>query len=248
MAYMDSLYSRYVGYVNRCLETGDLAKFKSHDDYTYMLEHVSPEQGGQYLELILKNTPITEDYIKSFCNANDAFGSPNTFPYAICRASPTNFRYLYHAHLALKHFKEISSEIDIVEVGGGYGGLCAAISWIQGLYGVKVRSYNIVDLSIIGKLQALYLSKLSLNFPVSFHSADSYGNTIDTKNLFLISNYCFSEISNENQKRYLVNLFPKVQHGFLAWNHIPVYNLGYQTQVVESEVPKTGAHNFYVRF
>ncbi len=245
---MDSIYVKYEAYVRRCLATKDLSNFKQHRDYQYMLEHVNFKEGLEYLDLLLKTTPISKEQIQAFCQANDAIGSPKKEDYTLFSASPTSLRYLYHAHLALSHFKTFASEVDIVEVGGGYGGLCAAVSHVQDLYGVKVRSYSIVDLPTIGKFQELYLAQLPPTFPVSFHSAEEYGATVASQGLFLISNYCFSEISNMHQKRYIVTLFPKVVHGFLSWNNIPVYDLGFEGQTSEPEVPKTGASNFYVRF
>ena len=65
--------------------------------------------------------------------------------------------------------------------------------------------------------------------------------------MFLISNYCFSEIPGNLQKEYIAKLFPKVSHGFMAWNHIPVYNFGFDIKE-EVEFPKTGSYNKYIYF
>jgi hypothetical protein len=65
--------------------------------------------------------------------------------------------------------------------------------------------------------------------------------------MFIISNYCFSEISEEFQKKYIDILFPKVSHGFMAWNMIPTYNFGFKFSE-EDEYPKTGEFNKYLRF
>jgi hypothetical protein len=97
------------------------------------------------------------------------------------------------------------------------------------------------------KLQRLYLSKASASLNVNFVDASSYGEQIGNKDLFLISNYCFSEISSENQKGYIQNLFPKVSHGFMTWNFIPVYNFKPDIKV-EAEYPLTGRDNKYIYF
>jgi hypothetical protein len=70
---------------------------------------------------------------------------------------------------------------------------------------------------------------------------------LDKPNLFLVSCYSFSEIPREYQTKYIENLFPKIKHGFITWNNIPVYNFGFVVDV-EEEVPKTGKVNKYVRF
>ena len=44
------IYTKYATYVREILASGDLETFKSNPNYTYMLEHVSPEFGIQYLK------------------------------------------------------------------------------------------------------------------------------------------------------------------------------------------------------
>ena len=46
---------------------------------------------------------------------------------------------------------------------------------------------------------------------------------------------------------YIKTLFPKVQHGFMAWNMIPIYDFGFK-YTIEDEYPKTGDFNKYVYF
>jgi hypothetical protein len=65
--------------------------------------------------------------------------------------------------------------------------------------------------------------------------------------MFLVSNYCFSEISTEFQKKYIDTLFPKISHGFMAWNNSPTYYFGFEIKE-EIEYPKTGNFNRYVYF
>jgi hypothetical protein len=249
---MDEIYERYEAYVRGCLETGDITHFKSHEDYVYMLEHVDKALGQEYLTLLLSQTAIPVETILSFCAANDAVGAPLKEEYDISGTtafvSPSSLRYLYHAHLALTHFKQFTTTPAIVEIGGGYGGLCAAVGWIQQMYGIRAQSYAIVDLEAPSQLQELYLKSWPSPFPVSFHSATEYGSTVEGEDLYLISNYCFSELSNHNQKRYLMTLFPIVVHGFIAWNMIKPYDLGFDGQESEPEVPASGTNNFYVRF
>jgi len=90
------------------------------------------------------------------------------------------------------------------------------------------------------ELQKLYLSNFDLSFPIDFVSSNTYGENICNNDVFLISNYCFSEINSYNQKNYIDILFPKVKHGFIIWNHIPLYNFGKEIIKVESERPVTG--------
>ena len=76
---------------------------------------------------------------------------------------------------------------------------------------------------------------------------------MSSSNLFLISNYSFSEIESEHQKGYIKYLFPKVSHGFIIWNHIALYDFGFKV-TIEDEYPLTSnnpnplLNNKYVYF
>jgi|688.fasta_scaffold577640_1 hypothetical protein len=250
---MDDIYVQYSNYVENICLTKNLSNFKNNPNYTYMLEHVSKDQGKAYLELILSNTNITKNEIIVFCAKNDVLGNPSKEVYndylPNISVSPTSLRYIYHAHLILTHIKFINKlNTDIIEVGGGYGGLCLAIYHFAPKYQVNIKSYKICDLNVIISLQKLYLNTVEPSLQVEFIDAVNYGENINSNDLFLISNYCFSEISKEKQDSYIKKLFPKVLHGFIAWNMIPVYNFGFPMRV-EPEIPYTGnPMNRYVYF
>ena len=215
-----------------------------------MLEHLTPEQGEEYLTCILSRTSITTDEIVEFCRLNDSFGNPNTVRYDTLNMSisPSTLRYIYHAHLILSHMKNIGTvHPDIIEVGGGYGGLCLSLHFFAPKYGVHIKSYTLSDLTPIIRLQEKYLSTVNSSLTIEFVDAKTFGMTITGVDMFLVSTYCFSEISLEIQEFYRQILFPKLTHGFIAWNNIPVYDFGFTTQV-EPEVPNTGDMNKYVYF
>ena len=238
----------YNNYVASLLPTKDLSSFKSAPQYRGMLEHVDAAIGAQYLDEI-KKAPIPLEKAKEFCELNDRIGSTIKSSYEIGDVSPSSLRYVFHAHLILTHFREKSGgePIDIVEVGGGYGGLALAVSFFCADYGVRVKSYSIVDLPTISEFQRLYLEQHSLAFPVYHYPSTSFGGHIEKDSLYLISNYCFSELSEGLRNQYQDILFSKVIHGFMAWNHIPLYDFG-KDYMFEEEYPKTGYYNKYVRF
>ena len=243
----DAWYADYIDFVASC----DIASFKQHPRYTFMLEHVSPSDGQAYFSLLTSECGLSIATIEGFCRLNDKIGSPRVAQIAGLgtHVSPTSLRYLYHAYLILAHAPQDSH---LVEIGCGYGGLCLAIQYLAGIVDKKIASYACVDLDPATELQNKYLSRFSLDFKVTFHSASTYGCTIDGDNLFLISNYCFSEIADHHQKGYIQTLFPRVTSGFLAWNHIPLYDFGKPIQRIERERPLTGAsygvQNMFVYF
>jgi hypothetical protein len=250
---MESLYERYSNYVGSISETSTLSGFKSNPVYTEILEHVTEYLGENYLKYILSLTPLTVDEIVEFCSLNDAIGDPTKVNYtehlSTASVSPTSLRYIFHAHLILTHMKKMGQlNPDVVEVGGGYGGLCFSLHHFAPKYGISIKSYRLCDLPNIIRLQKIYLSRVNPSLQIEYVDATTYGENIACDGMFLISNYCFSEISKENQDSYRKTLFPKVAHGFMAWNVIPVYDFGFRLRV-ESEYPNTGWDmNKYVYF
>lgn len=240
-----ALYSRYEYCVLNYLKNNSLNNFKRNPDYTYMLEHVDFNQGQEYLNLILK-TDITQQEILDYCEKNDSIGNPLKEVFGDFLCSPSSLRYIYQAYLIISHFKKFNQPVNIVEVGGGYGGLFLAIDFFSKKYQLEIESYTIIDLPIIIKFQEMYVSKFSVKTPIEFVDSTTYGKNL-SKKYFIISNYCFSEISQENQEEYIRFLFPKIEHGFITWNNIPLYNFGFD-YTEEIEYPLTGALNKYVRF
>jgi putative sugar O-methyltransferase len=240
-----SLYSQYEQCVSGYLRMNTLDNFKRNPAYTYMLEHVDLKQGKEYLELIQK-TDITQEEILDYSSKNDSVGNPVKQTFGNFSCSPSSLRYIYQAYLIIKHFKTFNQSINIVEVGGGYGGLFLAIEFFARKYNLEIESYTIIDLPVIVKFQELYLSKFSPRTPIEFIDSTTFGKSL-TKKYFMISNYCFSEIPREIQEQYIRVLIPKVEHGFITWNNIPVYNFGFE-YTEEIEYPLTGPVNKYVRF
>lgn len=249
-------YSTFANFVRRTVASSDLSSFKSHPDFTYMLEHVTREYGQEYLNCIRRNTAIRTQQIVDFCALNDSVGGPQMETYdlgdgATLHCSPTSLRYLYHAHLILTHYETLNlPNINLVEIGGGYGGLCLAIQFLRLNYRVALESYTIVDLKDVGELQSAYLAHFPEHtmVPVQFVDASTYGRDIEKSNMCLASCYSFSEIGYTHQSLYILHLFPRIKHGFIAWNHIPTYNFGFSFRE-EPEIPQTASKfNRYVYF
>ena len=241
-------FDPYTDVADTICNTNDLSNFKNNPSYNYVLEHVTPYEGYQYLLYIVNEMRLPLFLIKQFCETNDSLGNPKKTKYGFLEASPTSLRYIFHAHLILTHLQSLHlPSIDIVEIGGGYGGLCFAIHAFSQRYNLTIQSYTCVDLPSIRKLQSIYLSRIMPGKTIDCIDSTTYGATIDKTNMFLISNYAFSEISMEHQTKYREILFPKVAHGFMTWNCIPVYNFGFEYKDVK-EYPVTHERNRYISF
>ena len=236
------LYNRYHNYVKNTLN--DISNFKNNQDYVYMLEHVSFEQGIEYIEHIISKFNLSYDEITSFCVKNDSIGNPIKYNYSFVTCSPTSLRYILHALLILEYIKSLNlNNLDIIEVGGGYGGLCLAMYHYAYKFDLNFN-YTIVDLKYAGELQKKYLNLHSL----SVDCVEPYGEFLKGNEYFLISNYGFSEFDTEIQKKYISLLFPKVKYGFITWNYnTEPYDFGFYCKIIE-EFPQTGGTNKYVYF
>jgi len=235
----DSMYYQFINYIHSIVSNRNLQDFKSNPNVTYVLEHVTEQLGQQYYEYIKKRTSLTTEQIVAYCKKNDTYGGGMKSNFGWITTSPSNFRYLLHSHIILSYMKQLGlHEIRIAEVGCGYGGLCLALTDLAPLYDIVLTEYHLIDLPDISSLQQLYLSNFTISTNTSFHSAYTYGRDIASSDLFLISNYCFSEIDHEHQTHYIQHLFPKVSHGFMIWNHILLYDFGFKV-TTEEEYPLT---------
>jgi len=264
------MYNSYLNFVSNITKnTISNSNFKSNKNYNGILEHVSNEQGKQYIKLINETITtlfpeISFENIKDFIIINDKYGIPQkehfTFPdktTVIC--SPTSLRYVYHSLIILNYYKLSNNTKNIVEVGCGYGGLFLGLCYFSKILDIRIDHYYFIDLPEICILIDNYISlhKDIINISYSTHSAFNYGSEIEEKNLFLISNYCFTEIEKEYRDKYITNLLPKVTNGFIIWQ--TVFNLPItQTNIlnkkiykIEEEKPQTATiqnKNYFVYF
>jgi hypothetical protein len=245
----DPGYLKYRIAISECLNKDSMGNFKCNPIYTAILEHVCQYHGINYYNLIKREFSLSDDVILNFCKLNDSIGTPTKYviPGLNERVSPTSLRYIYHTCLILNYICSLNlSSVNIVEVGGGYGGLALCMNYFN--TNNIIKSYTCIDLPEARQLQTAYLSKFSVNFPLQFVDSSTYGSDVEGENLFLISNYCFSEISSLHRKGYSDTLIPKVKHGFMVWNEDNMHNFGKTLVRVEDERPLTGTPNKFVYF
>ena len=254
------MYNRYIEYL-RNTELNTNLNFKSNP-YNGILEHVTPQLGQQYLTLIQKEfSHILFSKVVDFCKINDTYGVPHLFKYSdeLC-CSPTSLRYVYHSLIILDHYSKKQTR-NIVEVGCGYGGLCLAINYFMNDFNVKIENYHIVDFEEVGKLIKFYLGlhKEHVVSKIHYHSNQTFGENVDSDNLFFISNYCYTEIDKEYNKKYTEKLLPKTQSGFILWQNGGnnfAYPVNYSSEITGKNIekiceerPQTDAgYDVYVNF
>ena len=259
------MYDAYETCIKNALETDTIENFKSNCNYVSILEHVTFEQGNEYIKYIKEFFPnISFSNISEFVEINDKYGVPRKEEFKFSErktlnCSATSLRYVFHSLLILKHYEDKKSCKNIVEVGCGYGGLFLAICYFSKLLNVNIENYFFIDLPEICGLIKKYLeiNKETINIDYTIHSSYNYGVDINKSELFFISNYCFTEISNEHRNKYIDTLFPKISSGFIVWQtcfNLPIENVGIinnNEKIIKEELPQTAFEffkNYFVYF
>jgi len=265
----EEYYKDYINSVsNMNINNIQNSNFKYNNNYSVVLEHVNYDKGIQYLKLIQSEFEyIPFQYIVEFISINDKYGSPMTYSFDYIYnqkiklnivSSPTTLRYIYHALTILDNYKKLEKTLPIVEIGCGYGGLFLAICYFSKKLGIHIPHYNMIDYPEICNLIDCYIKCNNVDIiPYSLYSCHTYGDDIKDNQLYLISNYCFTEIDEVDRNKYIDILFKKVEHGFIIWQ--TVYNLNIQNvniinkniQSVEFERPQTAPEktpNYFVYF
>ena len=211
-------------YLDSCNEafTDDskFSVFKKDPRYTNILEHSSYDESLIYISMLEKDKKKVIDKI-NLLKENDIYGSPDLRDYNLWEnnhtLSPSTIRYIKNSVDIINYFG--NGIKTIAEIGGGYGGLCKTMSCFY-----DFDKYYIFDLPEVNNLSSKYLSMFNL-------SERTVSDVLDNANLskidLLISNYAFSELSRDVQKKYIDNVIKKAKYFYIIDNHFST-NL-YQT-------------------
>ena len=203
----DEAATPYLNVCNYAANSDEFFKqFKSHPAYRHVLEHVSFEEGQQYLK------EIDIDYLDKLdeVKENDSLGSPVIYEYpSVGEISPTTIRYIKNTSDIINKFG--NSFDSIVEIGGGYGGLCKVLSSF-----IKFEQYLLLDLEECNLLSRKYLSHFNLP-TLSYRSEEI--DEIDENFDLLISNYAFSECHKEVQQDYIERFIKKSNNFYIMNNN-----------------------------
>ena len=240
----DNAYSRFLwnvaaSYVEVChyatINDFVFNNFRQHTKYTKILEHVTYEQGWQYIEQIKMINRIDLLQDKQKIQQNDSVGNPKTYEYnEFGTFSPTTLRYVKVAS-ELKHiFSTLhDQQLSICEIGVGYGGQCRIL---QEYFDIK--NYTLIDITPAINLAKRYLENFSLKCKVDFITL----NEIDCiKSDLCISNYAFSELNRGLQDVYYEKVIQHASHGYMTYNHISPKHFNTYTVYEFSEIVKHNA-------
>jgi hypothetical protein len=188
------------------------ASFRQEPVYIAMLEHVTVDQGADYLRIIERDNPSLLNERLEVFRANDRLGSPTTYEYPrIGHISPVTLRYLKVVSDIQRLFGDLHGK-RIVEVGVGYGGQARLLmeQW-------SVQSYTLIDLMQVLQLARRYIGALG-TYPSAKFVPPAKVRATDY-DLF-ISNYAFSELRRGIQLTYAKSLIATSRRGYLTCNFI----------------------------
>lgn len=212
---MNVNYDKYIKVCRDALRSDEIFNnFRSHRDYTDIVEIVWYELGLEYYEAIKKQFPYLLNHISRF-SEGDNIGGPVQYPFNGVILSPTTMRYIKTLADLIDCFGRLDG-MDIVEVGVGYGGQCKIIQQFS-----EPASYTLVDLP-----EALTLAEkwLLSNNISNFILRSSDESSRIHYNLF-ISNYAFSEFNRRDQDHYADNIIKHSDSGYMLCNY---FNIGGQ--------------------
>jgi hypothetical protein len=218
--------------------------FRSARIMVQALDHVSIDEGHEYIEEILKYGSWSENFTKVLVKL-DKIGKPKKFkfkPYGTF--SPTLLRYLKVYTDLMKNFGPLNN-FHIVEIGVGFGGQASLINLLD-----QPLSYTFYDIPPVLELVQKYTKEL--NVPGKFTFMDGRDPKSSNSDL-VISNYAFSELNREIQDQYLKNVVLPAPRGYITWNNYSSDTLGgyslaelirlIPNSEIHPEIPNTGERN-----
>lgn len=208
--------------------------FRKEPVYIQTLEHVTKEQGSEYLRVIKRDSPHLLTEFLELCRASDRLGSPATYDYPeVGAVSPVTLRYLKVLSDLERHFGDLTDK-RVIEIGVGYGGQCSMV-----LRRWRVSSYVLVDLEPPLALAHRYLTTLGINAAIEFKTPISL---VASDYDLCISNYAFSELTRDVQDRYARLAVSTSSRGYLTCNFISELHGIDSWSRGELEQLHTGAH------
>ena len=168
------------------------------------------------------------------------------------KISPTTLRYVLAGIKTLCHikFNLLLNNVDIIEIGAGYGGQCRILFLLCSIFKINITSYKIFDLEHPLLLQQKYLTTMGdVDMKLlSFFNLDNYSNLCSGS--FVISNYCIGEIDIQTRQLYFDRIFKYITHGYMYWNitdPLCVLTLYPRAQIFQED-PLTGVSNVEICF
>jgi hypothetical protein len=180
--------------------------FRRQPEYEHVVR-VGEDDGGRYLRR-LTDVPV---------DAASTIGDPRMYDYpgASVPLDPVMVRY-YHDRQEIRRWFGSTTEMDVLEIGGGFGGLARLLA-------PETSIYDIRDLSEARMLQDAYLERFGLTVgdAVAGHPYD-----------LVVSTFAFSELTRETMSNYEAHYLRHCLRGWMICNFLAVEQV-YEDEMLE---------------
>ena len=184
--------------------------FRRHPVYSQILEHVSENQGSDYLQIISRDDDILAaiDRFKD----NDTHGGPRVCDYPrIGSISPSTLRYIKVLMDLKSHFQTLDG-LDICEIGVGYGGQCRIINAY-----FMPEKYCLVDIQPALSLARRFLDHFPLHSTLTYKTMNELRHRSHD---LVISNDAFTQLPRAVQDVYLRKVILNAKRGYITCREI----------------------------
>lgn len=240
----------YLSEIRKILKSQKLFNnFKLNWNYNIILEHVSEIEGEQYLAVLRRRKDGFLEQALNSVFVTDYIGNPRRFDFNEGFISPTTARYVKVASDLRRLF---GNDLDsIAEIGCGYGGQTIVSNTLN-----NYINFSLFDLDDVNRLIKRYLNNFILNGSFTTYTLNEYNG--QKKFDLVVSNYAFSELPRELQKKYIEKVLIHSKSGYLTMNSgLFEPNLGNKMSLEEikeyipsleiyNEEPKTGPNNYII--
>jgi putative sugar O-methyltransferase len=196
------------------------ANFKRDPDYTKVLEGNEVDVGlralkgiNQWGNALIKTISPIIDRLRE----NESIGNPQLvdFGEGVGIIAPSTLRYI-NTCAEIQQLLMGEKARRIIEIGGGYGGLCKIFDVFFGGF----DSYTIIDSPWASKLTEKYLSKFNLSDRTTCVSVADL-DKVDTKDIdLLIADSSLSECNLETQLMYTDRFVQHAKSIYMVYNTV----------------------------
>jgi len=190
------------------LDTETFKRFRSHDQYTPILEHVDANSGAHYLKIILEKG-YTLDEVLEIIKPLQQIGGPQLVDIGISvTVSTTALRYF---KVALDIIGQCGKDLGrVTEIGCGHGGGQAII--LSQL--ASIDYYTFIDMWQVNLLIQRFIEESNFRIPYDVKTIRQAIHPYKAD--LLISNYAFSEFDIKLQSLCVNKFILNSRRGYLT--------------------------------
>jgi hypothetical protein len=198
--------------------------FKRIPQFERVLEHTTEYNGHQYASAIINRfnryfKQLNWDKLKE----NDKYGNARIIDFPELELinnhySPSTIHYIFTSLFFIDNILSKMNNINLLEIGGGYGGLCKVLLDICQMLNVKIENYGLIDLQEASRLQNKYLSNFNFKNIQHYEYENQLDYDVFKKYNVMLSIYAFGEFPFNVQDYYVKNIISHFENYYIEWN------------------------------